>query len=171
MSFCHFPVNAAQPGSLTHCRGWSMKPVKNMRKVLWLLACLGATSALALPSEKDPLRSRVPLEKREIYRNLSSPLYNDSKSVPPHIIEAGQKIYERVCANCHGESGNGVGPTAAFLPIKPRDFTNCKFQRKRSDGELFYVIKFGSWPMPPMISLITEEEAWEVVAYIRTFCG
>jgi mono/diheme cytochrome c family protein len=106
-----------------------------------------------------------------MYKNLSNPLYNDSKLAPPGIIEAGQKVYGRVCSNCHGELGNGGGPTGAFLPIKPRDFTNCKFQRKRADGELFYVIKFGSWPMPPMIPLITEEEAWEVVAYIRTFCS
>lgn len=138
--------------------------------IMAMLIFLVATTALAIPTEKDPLRSRVPLDKRGTYRNLSSPLYNDSKSVPPHIIERGEKIYERVCLNCHGESGNGGGPTGEFLPVKPRDFTNCKFQKKRADGELFYVIKFGSWPMPPMIPLITEEEAWEVLAYIRTFC-
>lgn len=140
-------------------------------RISLILILLMATSALALPLEKDPLRPRVPLEKRPMYRNLSPPLYNNSKSAPPHIIEAGEKVYERVCLNCHGEAGKGDGPTGAFLPIKPRDFTNCRFQRKRADGELFYVIKFGNWPMPPMVPLITEEEAWEVVAYIRTFCS
>jgi len=148
-----------------------MNPVETTGCFSLILVLLVATSALALPSEKDPLRPRVPLEKRGMYKNLSSPLYNDSKLVPPNIIEAGQKVYGRVCLNCHGESGKGGGPTGAFLPIKPRDFTNCKFQKKRADGELFYVIKFGSWPMPPMIPLITEKEAWEVVAYIRTFCS
>ena len=128
------------------------------------------TSAMATPPEKDPLRPRVPLEKRGTYRNLSSPFYDDSKSASANIVEAGRTVYDRVCTNCHGESGNGTGPTGEFLPVKPRDFTNCKFQRKRADGELFYVIKFGSWPMPPMNGLITEEEAWEVIAYIRNFC-
>jgi len=148
-----------------------MYPVETAGRFSLIFILFVATSALALPSEKDPLRPRVPLEKRGTYRNLASPLYNDAKSVPPHIIETGQKVYERVCSNCHGELGDGDGPTASFLPVKPRDFTNCKFQKKRADGELFYVIKFGSWPMPPMIPLITEEEAWEVVAYIRTFCS
>ncbi len=148
-----------------------MNAVETAGRFSLILILLVATSALALPLEKDPLRPRVPLEKRGMYRNLSSPLYHDSKSASPTTIEAGQNVYERVCSNCHGESGNGGGPTAAFLPVKPRDFTNCKFQRKRADGELFYVIKFGSWPMPPMFPLISEEEAWQVIAYIRTFCS
>ena len=147
-----------------------MNPVETAGRFSLFLVLLAATSALALPTEKDPLRPRVPLEKRGMYKNLSSPLYTDSKSAPPTIVEAGQKVYERVCSNCHGESGDGGGPTGAFLPVKPRDFTNCTFQRKRADGELFYVTKFGSWPMPPMVPLISEEEAWEVVTYIRTFC-
>ena len=128
------------------------------------------SSALALPEEKDPLRPRVPLEKRLQYRALSSPIYNNSRSASEEVLKSGGNVYERVCANCHGESGDGTGHTGTFLPVKPRDFTNCRFQKKRADGELYYVIKFGSWPMPPMIPLITEEEAWEVVAYIRKFC-
>ena len=139
-----------------------------------ILCCIILTwwtsSVLALPEEKDPLRPRVPLEKRLMYKSLSSPLYSNSRSASQEVLESGEKVYERVCSNCHGESGDGTGHSGTFLPVKPRDFTNCKFQKKRADGELYYVIKFGSWPMPPMIPLITEEEAWEVVAYIRKFC-
>ena len=148
-----------------------MKNLEIAGSISLILVLLVVISALALPTEKDPLRPRVPLEKRGVFKNLLSPLYNDSKSAPPGIIEAGQKVYGRVCSNCHGESGTGDGPSGMSLPVKPRDFSNCKFQKKRTDGELFYVIKFGSWPMPPMIPLITEEDAWEVIAYIRTFCS
>ena len=147
-----------------------MRLVDVARSVSLIIGILLATSALALPSEKNPLRPRVPYEKRETYRQLTSPLYHHSHLASPEIIESGHQVYERVCSNCHGESGNGKGPSGTFLPIKPRDFRNCRFQRKRADGELFYVTKFGSWPMPPMIPLITEEEAWQVIAYIRTFC-
>ena len=139
--------------------------------IVWcVLPIWWTSSVLALPEEKDPLRPRVPLEKRLTYKSLSTPLYSNARSAPQEVIESGEKIYERVCSNCHGASGDGTGHSGTFLPVKPRDFTNCKFQKKRADGELYYVIKFGSWPMPPMIPLITEEEAWEVVAYIRTFC-
>ena len=129
-----------------------------------------ASPVLALPEEKNPLRPRVPLEKRLTYKSLSSPIYSNARSASPEVLESGRRVYERVCSNCHGDSGDGTGHSGTFLPIKPRDFTNCKFQKKRADGELYYVIKFGSWPMPPMIPLITEKEAWEVVAYIRKFC-
>ena len=54
-----------------------------------------------------------------------------------------------------------------------RNFTNCKFHKKRKDGELFWIIKNGS-PGTGMVSMIpatiTEEEAWKVLAYERSFC-
>lgn len=126
--------------------------------------------ANAIPEEKAPLTSRIPLSQRTYYRNLKSPIYENSQQAAPDIIESGRKIYDRVCRNCHGESGDGTGHSGAMLPVKPRDFTNCLFQKRRTDGELYYVVKFGSWPMPPMVPLITEDEVWAVIAYIRTFC-
>ena len=129
-----------------------------------------STSVFALPPERKPLKPRVPIQDRAYYRTLQPPMYQNSKTVSKDLLEAGTKIYHRICVNCHGESGKGDGISAGFLPVLPRDFTNCLFQRKRTDGELFYVIKFGSWPMPPMIPSITEGEAWAVIPYLRTFC-
>ncbi len=128
------------------------------------------TLASALPPEHEPLKPRVPIQERAYYRNLQAPLYQDTKASPSDVVEAGSKIYQRICVNCHGVTGKGDGLSAGFLPMLPRNFTNCLFQRKRTDGELFYVIKFGSWPMPPMVPSITEVEAWTVIPYLRTFC-
>ena len=128
------------------------------------------TPTYALPPEHKPLKPRVPIQDRAYYRNLHTPIYKNSKNVTKELLEAGTKIYQRICVNCHGESGKGNGISAGFLPVLPRDFTNCRFQRKRTDGELFYVIKFGSWPMPPMVPSISEDEAWTVIPYLRTFC-
>ena len=77
------------------------------------------------------------------------------------------------CFNCHGKSGKGDGPAGKVLNPGPRNFTNCKFHKKRKDGELFWIIKNGSpgTGMVPLIpSAITEEEAWKVIAYERSFC-
>ncbi len=126
--------------------------------------------AFALPPEHKPLKPRVPIQHRAYYRSLQAPMYQNSKNVSSELLDAGSNIYERVCVNCHGKSGKGNGISAGFLPVLPRDFTNCLFQHKRTDGELFYVIKFGSWPMPPMVPSITEDEAWTVIPYLRTFC-
>ena len=58
-------------------------------------------------------------------------------------------------------------------PHAPRDFTDCRFQGEREDGELFWIIKNGS-PGTGMVQLVpgmlSETEAWKLVAYIRTFC-
>ena len=48
----------------------------------------------------------------------------------------------------------------------PRNFTNAKFHKARTDGEFFWVIKNGSagTGMVPLIgTAITEEEAWYVI--------
>lgn len=41
-----------------------------------------------------------------------------------------QGLYRRHCAHCHGISGDGAGPTAAFLNPYPRDYRMGKFKFK-----------------------------------------
>src|SRR5437016_2742992 len=87
-----------------------------------------------------------------------------------------QAIYEGkgTCFNCHGTSGKGDGPAGAILNPTPRNFTNPKFHKNRTDGEMFWVIKNGSagTGMVPLIgTAITEEEAWYVINYERSFEG
>lgn len=40
----------------------------------------------------------------------------------------GQRLYAQHCAGCHGTSGDGQGPAAAFLFPKPRDFRQGRFR-------------------------------------------
>ncbi|WP_342349350.1 c-type cytochrome [uncultured Nitrospira sp.] len=120
--------------------------------------------------EKDPLIPRVPVDQRAEMKKLISPL-----SVTKDIIAEGKILYEGqgTCLNCHGKSGKGDGPIGAVLNPGPRNLTNCDFQKERSDGELFWIIKNGS-PGTAMIPLVpgalNEEEAWKVIAYVRSFC-
>lgn len=128
-------------------------------------------------AEKDPLKARVPKEHRGKAKKMKPPaaLYKKSKRASADIVAAGKKLFEGkgTCFNCHGKSGKGDGPAGKVLNPGPRDFTNCKFHKKRKDGELFWIIKNGSpgTGMVPLIpSAITEEEAWKVIAYERSFC-
>ena len=147
-----------------------MKILQRISFLCGILILMASSSVSALPPEHQPLKPRVPTQERAQYRHLKPSMYDQANLASPEIVEEGRKIYQRICVNCHGEHGQGNGTSAAFLPVLPRNFTNCFFQNKRSDGELFYVIKFGSWPMPPMIPSISEDEAWQSIAYIRTFC-
>jgi mono/diheme cytochrome c family protein len=51
--------------------------------------------------------------------------------------QAGQKLYEKYCSQCHGEKGDGQGPAAKHLRPMPRDFTSGKFKiRTTPNGAL-----------------------------------
>ncbi len=40
----------------------------------------------------------------------------------------GAQLYNRLCASCHGETGDGAGPSARFLYPKPRNFRQEQFR-------------------------------------------
>jgi mono/diheme cytochrome c family protein len=86
-----------------------------------------------------------------------------------------QKYVENMrCSACHGESGIGDGPAAIALNPKPRNYTDCAVMSKKSDAELFKVIKEGgpavglSPLMAPFGSQLNDKEVWDVVAFIRS---
>ncbi len=128
-------------------------------------------------AEKDPLKARVPRADRGKAKKMKPPkeLYKKSKKASDEIVAAGKKIYDGkgTCVNCHGKLGDGLGPAGKVLTPGPRNFTNCKFHKKRKDGELFWIIKNGS-PGTGMVAMvpatITDDEAWKVLAYERSFC-
>ncbi len=135
-----------------------------------LVSLIGGVDA----AEYEPLKSRVPVMERNVARQMVPP-FGPTKNATQHIIAEGKRVYEGKggCHTCHGMEGDGNGPAARQLNPSPRDFTNCQFQKRRSDGELFWVLKNGSpgTGMIPMIPVtINEEEAWKVIAYERSFC-
>ena len=95
----------------------------------------------------------------------------------PMMIAKGKALYEgkAFCKVCHGPDGKGLGGDIAPGTLKgplPRNFTDKKWQAARTDGELFWILKNGSkgTAMAPFIPLIlTEEEAWQVLRYVRSF--
>ncbi len=136
--------------------------------LLTALMFVAATAAVA--EEKDPLKPRVPVDQMADAKAMKNPTPEGEAT-----ITKGKALFEGkgTCLNCHGATGEGNGPAGAILNPSPRNFTNCKFHKKRKDGELFWVIKNGS-SGTGMVSLtpgtITEEEAWTIIRYERTFC-
>jgi mono/diheme cytochrome c family protein len=43
-------------------------------------------------------------------------------------LERGREVYTRQCVGCHGVSGDGKGPAAAYLDPPPRDYRLGKFK-------------------------------------------
>lgn len=89
------------------------------------------------------------------------------------FVEKGKTLYEgRVfCAVCHGKDGTGIYLSEAVYPL-PRDFTDPDWQNARTDGELFWVLSEGSHGSDMasfMPMYLAEQEAWQIIMYIRTF--
>ncbi|HXG52634.1 MAG TPA: cytochrome c [candidate division Zixibacteria bacterium] len=87
--------------------------------------------------------------------------------------KAGKKRYDASCAGCHGTSGKGDGPAAAALNPKPQDHTDGKIMNSLSDKYLFDIIKNGGAavkksPVMPASKTLTDQEIWDLVAYIRS---
>jgi DMSO reductase family type II enzyme heme b subunit len=91
--------------------------------------------------------------------------------------DAGKAVYEKKCAHCHGDKGDGNGPGAANLDPKPRDFTKGRYKIRTtpsgqppSNLDLFRVITEGmpGTSMPPWQEL-PEKDRWNLVAYLKTF--
>jgi mono/diheme cytochrome c family protein len=124
-------------------------------------------------AEIDMLRPRVPADHLAAARALKNPLAGTST-----VIEQGRSLYygKGFCIACHGREGRGmtdVDPTLLTGAL-PTDFSNRTWQAARTDGELMWVLKNGS-PGTAMASFVpsvlTEEEGWQVIHYLRSLGG
>jgi len=82
-------------------------------------------------------------------------------------IAAGQKIYSKTCAMCHGKTGDADGPAVIELNIHPAKLSDPKLANE-SDGSLFWKITTGKKPMPAYGKRLSETDRWNLVNYIRT---
>lgn len=82
-------------------------------------------------------------------------------------IALGKKIYERQCFTCHGAKGSGDGPAAARLERRPGNLSDPKLW-EQTDGALFWKVNEGHRPMPTFKNVMSDEERWPVINYIRT---
>ncbi len=86
-------------------------------------------------------------------------------------IDEGQEVFLNNCAACHGQDGEGDGPTAASLNPPPANLTEPHVA-VHTDGDLHWWITNGIKPsMPGFGEALTEEEIWNVINYVRSLGG
>lgn len=78
----------------------------------------------------------------------------------------GKYIYEQMCVLCHGLTGKGNGEAALSLDKKPANFLAISVLNE-SDGAIFWKITTGKPPMSSYDELLTEDQRWKLVNYIR----
>jgi mono/diheme cytochrome c family protein len=81
----------------------------------------------------------------------------------------GKAIYSQHCLRCHGEKGDGQGPDASSLTVKPTNFLSQQ-SRVQTDLTLLSTIVWGSVysPMHGWVNRISGQDMRDLVAYIRT---
>ena len=54
-----------------------------------------------------------------------------------------EKMFKNICAQCHGLDGSGNGAAAAMLSVKPRNYTDPKWQASTTDDDIRKIIVHG----------------------------
>lgn len=98
------------------------------------------------------------------------------RSIDGERLARGRRLYDRYCAICHGERGDGRGPSAAFLWPPPRDFRSAQFKYAGAadgalpaDEELARVVRQGlaGTAMQPLD--LPDAELGPILDHIKTF--
>ncbi len=94
--------------------------------------------------------------------NVKNPLAGNTE-----ILKYAKVIYTTYCGPCHGSKGKGDGIAAAGLAKKPADHSS-DYVQNQTDGALYWMISTGRNPMPTYKTLLTDNQRWELVNYIRS---
>lgn len=94
--------------------------------------------------------------------SLENPVVNEFNE------EHANMLYDRYCLICHGAGGDGQGSlfTNGKYPIPPASF-HAERAMDKTDGQLFHNIRAGFGVMGPHGPMMTVEESWQLVNYIR----
>lgn len=133
-------------------------------------------SGYAATSGKTEMWSRVSKTGESVdynaWTNNWSPSFKTSL-VPGANPNEGKQWFYVYCVGCHGWRLQGDGPNAMYLDPFPRDLTAGSYMNKKTNLELFTVIKGGgaavdlSDLMPSWGNLLQDQDIWNVIAWIR----
>ena len=88
--------------------------------------------------------------------------------MPSEVEDFGKSVYEQHCQECHGATGQGDGPKAAALTIKPANFHSPESRMKTEQELLSKVVWGGVYsPMHGWGTRLSRKELHSVIRYIR----
>ncbi len=151
-----------------------------MRKTLWVVVVVLVLSALIMTACSSGggsgsgsssagsglKRNQTPAD----YASMKNPFEGNQDAVT-----AGKTVFDSNCQTCHGADAKGDGPAGASLNPKP---ANLQLTVKETDAAyMHWVITEGgaaaglSSAMPSFKGVLSDDDIWRVVTYLRTTYG
>ena len=125
---------------------------------------------LQLPEPGTIARGRLPLHYGPSFVDflragdeLKNPFPGDDAAAR----ERGAFVYTNYCQMCHGAGAKGDGPLVQRgIPLPASLLADKAVQMK--DGQMFYVLTYGQRNMPSHAALLSREDRWKVIVYVRS---
>ncbi len=132
-----------------------------MKKVLFFVFVFSALVVAACgEGGASSAEAEIPAVPAE-YAGLTNPLGADAAA-------AGAQVYKVNCESCHGVQGYGDGPAGLALDPAPKNLPERA--ALVGDDYLHWRVAEGvaGTSMVAWKGILTDEQIWQVVAYIRT---
>jgi len=123
-----------------------------MKTFVIIFLCFIAFESFSQSTWKAPVEAKA----------IKNPLKGDENAAI-----SGQQIFELLCTVCHGDTGRGDGVTLEYLNPKPANLTSKQIQDQTA-GEIYWKITTGSPPMQSYVNVLSGNEIWQVVTYVKT---
>ena len=124
------------------------------------------------PAVSPTPEGSVPISGLEVPLDLGAALATQNP-VPatPESVQTGQKLFMSNCSPCHGPGADGNSPVAtkfADAGVRAPPSLLAGAALVSPDGFIYGIVTTGLGNMPSLRKLVTPEERWTIVNYLRS---
>jgi len=117
--------------------------------------------ALLIASETKSIAQEINWCAPEYSSSLKNPFVGNQKAT-----NDGKEIFDQMCVLCHGVKGQGNGEAGHSLQSQPANLLALNV-KSQTDGAIFWKITNGKAPMVTYFEILTDDQRWKLVSYIR----
>lgn len=130
---------------------------------------------MRLPAHGTVARGQVSYSKYDLPKSnegyAASAAFTNPLPATAENIADGNRLYNINCTPCHGDKGLGDGTIVKDGKYPPPPSYDSDRIKTTPDGQMFYSIRYGKNLMGAYGTVLSPEQIWKVVHYIRTVSG